>query len=331
MRSNSCALVRRITCCVIVAASPCFAQPALSSQAYTALAEPQFAPEAAVNPADQYRQDPTQAHLYKAIQYLVRTRHADTAWTLVKQHDPPHGQYYFKARLAAVNANMARASKLAKLGWARRLKETCTTRFKVAPEDETALECLAKFHHRAPKIAGGDKAMGRQALETLTRINPPRGLLVEAEMVFPKDGPAARALVDKALAYDHVYDEGLMQAAMVYGFFEDWEAAAKALKRVDPASPVASMRHYQLGKLSAELGQQLPQGEAALMQFLTEEDTVYYGVDFRGAAHWRIGQIFRWRERYDLAKLAFERALKYAPKLDAAKKDLKDIEKRLKR
>lgn len=300
-----------------------------ASQAYIDLQEPK--PDQQTGPAllQTYQQSPSDDALKQAVSQLIRRRQSEQAWDLIDAHGPQPTQPYFDAKLATINARMSEVSKLQKLGWARRLKNACTTRARQAPQDASALECLAKFHSRAPGIAGGDEAAGAKALAQLIALAPPRGYLVEAEITFPDDADKALSLVDKALSYDAVYDEGLMQAAMVYGYFKDWDSAAAALARVDPASPVAAMRHYQLGKLSAELGERLAQGEAALMTFL-QGDTIYYGVDFRGPAHWRLGQIFRHDERFELAKLAFERALTYTPRLSAAKKDLKDVKKRLK-
>lgn len=261
---------------------------------------------------------------------LIRNRKSQTAWDIIEAHGDTGTKPYFEAKLAAVNARMAEVGKLAKLAWAHRLNETCSTRAVQAPDDETALECLAKFHNRAPIVAGGDKDVGAKALADLIRTNPARGYLVKAEIVFPKDPDAARALVDKALSYDDVYDEGLMQAAMVYGYFKDWDAVQTTLARVPPDAPNAQMRHYQVGKLSAQFGERLDWGEEALITFL-QGDTLYYGVDFRGPAHWRLGQIFQHGERYVLAKSAFERALSHNSTLSGAKRDLKAVSKRLKR
>lgn len=301
----------------------------LASQAYLELQEPKPDREAGNGLLDAYRQAPSDEALKEVVLHLIRRRQSEQAWDLIEGHGAQPTQAYFDAKLATINARMSQVSKLKKLGWARQLKSTCTARAEKAPKDASALECLAKFHSRAPGIAGGDDEAGAEALARLIALNPARGYLVEAEITFPDDADKALTLVNKALSYDAVYDEGLMQAAMVYGYFKDWDAAAAALARVDPSSPVAAMTHYQLGKLSAQLGERLAQGEAALLRFL-QGDTLYYGVDFRGPAHWRLGQIFRHGERYDLAKLAFERALTYTPRLSAAKKDLKDVKKRIK-
>lgn len=323
--------MRRLLFLILSAAlSVAAAAPAVfASQAYLELEEPKPSLKAGDVLLDAYRETPSDAALKEAVGHLIRRRQSEQAWDLLEAHGQQPTQAYFDAKLATINARMSQVSKLKKLGWARQLKNTCTARAEKAPKDASALECLAKFHNRAPGIAGGDDAAGAEALAQLIALNPARGYLVEAEITFPDDADKALSLVNKALSYDAVYDEGLMQAAMVYGYFKDWDGAAAALARVDPASPVAAMTQYQLGKLSAELGERLAQGEAALMTFL-QGDTIYYGVDFRGPAHWRLGQIFRHDARYELAKLAFERALTYTPRLSAAKKDLKDVRKRLK-
>lgn len=302
---------------------------ASASQAYLSLVEPEPSPGAGDAVLAHYKETQTDDALAKAVQVLIRARKSGEAWDLIEAHGARSSQRYFEAKLATVNARIAQVASVRKLRWARRLRETCTTRVEIAPEDEAALECLTKFHHRAPSIAGGDDAMSVASLNQLKQLNPARGALVEAEIVFSDNAAKGRSLVDEALSYDDVYDEGLLQAAMVYGYFKDWDAAAAALARIEETSLLAGMRHYQLGKLSAQLASRLDEGEAALMAFLQGE-THYYGVDFRGPAHWRLGQIFRHGNRYDLAKLAFERALMHSPRLSAAKRDLKDIKKRIK-
>ncbi|MEM6681614.1 MAG: hypothetical protein AAF607_05175 [Pseudomonadota bacterium] len=306
----------------------CSIGAAYANDAYLALEEPVVNRDQAADARQLYAHDPSGKNLHVAVQALVRSQRAKDAWALVDAHQPVLGKAYFEARLAAINARLADASMLGKLKWARRLDTTCRDRLTQAPEDETALECLAKFHAQAPGIAGGNDTRGKAALKALMQLNLPRGLMVEAEITFPNDAQKALMLVDQALAYDTVYDEGLMQAAMIYGSVGDVGAAENALDRVDVASPVAVMRHYQLGKISAQTGARLETGEAALMTFL-KGDTLYYGVDFRGPAHWRLGQIFAHGERYALAKIAFERALEHAPKLSAAQKDLKAIREKL--
>lgn len=293
--------------------------------AYEDLADPEPDRQRAAAAIEQYRENGTDDALVAAVQAYIRTGRADAAWDIIEAHGPRPTKPYFKARLAAVNTQLAQAGTLSKLGWARTLKSTCMQRLEFNSADEAALECLAKFHDRAPGIAGGDKADGQAALEKLITANPARGYLVKAEIVFPDDPDQARGLVDKALSYERVYDEGLIQAAMVYGYFKDWAAVDLALGRVDKTSPIAGMQYYQFGKLSAEIGERLEDGEAALITFL-QGDTLYYGVDFRGPAHWRLGQIFRWKEENGRAKGAFERALEHMPRLSPAKKDLKAIE-----
>ena len=127
------------------------------------------------------------------------------------------------------------------------------------------------------------------------------------------------------MGHERVYAQGLLDAAMVYGYFGDWSAALATLGRIEDASPLAGMRNYQIGKLSAELGEKLSEGEQALLTFLAGQ-TRHRGVAFRGPAHWRLGQIFVHQQRYDLARQAFETALDYNPRLKPAKDDLKQLE-----
>lgn len=274
----------------------------------------------------QYRRAPRKDEgLLLAVRALLNTGEMDDAWDLVEDHPAPSTTHaFFKAKLEAINANLAISGSLGKLKWAKRLRSHCANQVSNVPDDEDALECLAKFHARAPSIAGGDKAVSQTSLAALERLNAPRAKLVAAELVFREDPDAARALVDDAMGFGDVYDPGLLQAAMVYGYFKDWDEAQAVLARIPEGSELSGMRHYQMGKLAAEHGEKLSEGEQALLTFLTSQ-TRHLGVDFRGPAHWRLGQIFVHKERYGLANQAFKAALRYNPKLKQAKKDLKKL------
>lgn len=320
------------TCaCASIVAAIVTNWPAYAGQPvpYETLIDPAADTQSTAAIFEAYKSSGSDAALAAVVQAYIQSGKAKAAWDIIENHGDQPTKAFFEAKLAAVNAQLAQAGTFGKLSWARTLKKTCTQRNEREAADETALECLAKFHNRAPSIAGGDEEAGRAALAALTTQNPARGYLVQAEIVFPDDPEAARGLVDKALAYDTVYDEGLIQAAMVYGYFKDWDGVTTALGRVDETSDIAGMQYYQLGKLSAEMGERLQDGEAALIRFL-QGDTIYQGVDFRGPAHWRLGQIFALQERNQLAKTAFERALGHMPRLSAAKKDLKAIKTRIK-
>lgn len=292
---------------------------------YETLEEPPPDTAAAARALAEYTASPSADTLHELTRALIQNGDADTAWTTIETFGgDTKAKAYFAARLATINANLAASGGLGKLKWAKRLNAHCGERTDIDPEDEEALECLAKYHNRAPSMAGGDKDLAVSSLLALRGLNPGRADMVEAELVFKDDPQRARTLVDQAVAYEDLYDPGLLQAAMVYGYFKDWDAAEAALNRVPAGSEVSGMRHYQLGKLAAEHGEKLAIGEQALLVFL-QGDTRQLGVDFRGPAHWRLGQIFVHTKRYEMARKAFETALEYNPRLKPAKKDLKAL------
>ncbi|MGD1954863.1 MAG: tetratricopeptide repeat protein [Sphingomonadales bacterium] len=314
-----------VVCCASVFA----AEPA-AILSYETLVEP--APVARTTKAEAiaaYEAEPNDETLARSITGLIRIGEAKAAWALLEDHPVSSSAAYFKAKLDAVNANLASAGSLGKLKWAKRLRVHCSGRLDAVPEDEDALECVAKFHYRAPSVAGGDAALGIQALERLKTLNMPRAALAEAELIFKEDPERAHALVDEAVKQSDIHDQGLLQAAMVFGYFKEWDRTEETLSRISDSSPMSGMRHYQMGKLSAEHGEKLKAGEQALLRFLSGE-TQHFGVDFRGPAHWRIGQIFQHQQRFELARQAYETALDYNPRLKSAKADLKALDKIIK-
>ncbi|MEM7570059.1 MAG: hypothetical protein AAF337_09705 [Pseudomonadota bacterium] len=311
-------------------AAPTSAQTAVQALAYESLVEPSDTSAATLKDmASNYEASKTGDTLKAYVAALLRAGEAGDAWDVVMAY-PSSGPspLFFKAKLETINANLAASGSLGKLKWARRLRAHCAAHVAAVPASEDALECLAKFHNRAPSMAGGDKAAGAQALASLRAANPARADMVEAEIVFGDNPEQARALVDAAMAHEDVYDPGLLQAAMVYGYFKDWDAAQTVLGRIPEGSSLSGMRHYQMGKLAAEHGEKLEMGERALLHFLSGQ-TRHLGVDFRGPAHWRLGQIFVHQERYELAEKAFKAALRYNRNLKPAKKDLKALKGRM--
>jgi tetratricopeptide (TPR) repeat protein len=162
---------------------------------------------------------------------------AETAVAL----DPANAKYH--AQLAASCGRLAQSSTLLKtLQYARRAKKELDTSLELDPNNEGALYGLALFYYAAPSILGGDKQKAQASADALTKLNPPRGYLAQAELAKDrKDAGAEEDFYKKAVAADPGCYEAKVKLANFYltrDLSGAWRLANEAVA-VDPGQVTA--------------------------------------------------------------------------------------------
>ena len=90
------------------------------------------------------------------------------------------------------------------------------------------------------------------------------------------------------------------------------------------AKPDEMRAHYQIGRAAALSGTQLDRGERSLKLWLARppEDA---GTTTRSGAHYRLGMVYEKQGRRDLARAAYEAALRIDARNEDARKALEKL------
>ena len=99
-----------------------------------------------------------------------------------------------------------------------------------------------------------------------------------------------------------------------------WAPAWAQVDRLEKLRPDMAIVSYAIGRASAESGEQLDRGDAALRKYL--EHTPRPNEPSLAAAHWRLGMIFEHRGDKAAARQAYEAAARADPNFKAAKEAL---------
>jgi tetratricopeptide (TPR) repeat protein len=154
---------------------------------------------------------------------------------------PTNARYH--SQLAAACGRIAQtASILKQVGYGRRAKKELDTALELDPNSEGALYGLALFYYAAPSILGGDKQKAKASAELLTKLNPPRGYLLQAKLANEgKDSHAEEEFYKKAIEADEHCYEAKVKLATFY-LTRNIKAArrlAKDAQALDPSQAEA--------------------------------------------------------------------------------------------
>jgi tetratricopeptide (TPR) repeat protein len=200
--------------------------------------------------------------------------------------DPKNAGYHLELG-GAYGAAAGKASLMSKMGWARKCRASLERAVELDPDNLDARNGLITFYRQAPGIVGG--GIGKA--------------YTQAEEIRKRDFFRGSLILGQLYASERRFDEAFAVA-----------------RELQAASPDAYLAHYTVGRLAAESGQHLDEGEKCLQRCL--ELTPARDEPHHAAAHWRLGNIAEKRRNPDAARAAYEAALKLDPNFKPAAESL---------
>jgi tetratricopeptide (TPR) repeat protein len=275
------------------------------------------------------------------------------------QLDPKNASYH--RELADVYGNIGLKSSVFKqVGLARKCRTELDAASTMNPKDVDNLEAQMVYYLEAPGIVGGDKKKALAIADEMTKLNPARGYLAQADIARKeKEEGKLEQLYQKAVEADPRNYGALVALANYYlgaqhtnlNLAEKY--AAEALK-VNPdrvTAYVLLVHVFQKQNRGGEVASMLAKAEAAvpdnLAPYLTAgRDLLQQGSDLQTAesylrkyltqppengwpphagAHWSIGLLYEKRGDKAQARAEMETALRLKPDFEPARKDLKRL------
>ncbi len=227
----------------------------------------------------------------------------------------------------AIGRQAQSASKLKQPFLARRVKQEFETAVRLDGNNVDAREGLFQFYLQAPGFMGGGVDKARAEQREIARRNAYRGHVLLATLEGNQKNDAG---VERA------FRAGMTQfpdsAAVVSSFSgwlvgkgrtpEAWQIIDGFVKR-RPSDPLSL---YMVGRASAVTGQQLERGEQAIKQYLALPAPPPGGaLPLPTNAQWRLGQIYEHQGRKDLARSAYQQAVRLNPENRNAKDALRKL------
>lgn len=204
---------------------------------------------------------------------------------------------------------------------ARRVKAEFEKAVALDPSLLDARDGLISFYLRAPAVMGGSLEKAREQQRAIAALDEMRGHSAAVEIAWHQRDTVAtegalRAMV--ASAPDSLFPVlrlGQMQA--------QWGRTAAAFETFDgylAKHPDDIAMRFQVGRLAAISGQQLPRGERMLRDLLALPDWPTGGSrPSKAAVHFRLGMVQEKSGRKDDARASYETALKLDANLQLAK------------
>lgn len=207
---------------------------------------------------------------------------------------------------------------LSKLSLAPKLRDAFEQAVKLDPALIDARSSLIEFYLQAPGAMGGGIDKARAQATVIGKYDQARGLMARGRIAMHEQKPA-EALNAYEQAYALKPDSEQLRLSLIVGYQQAkrWKDAYTLLRKWTIENPKKAIPHYQIGRIAAESGQYLPEGEAALRMYLTLPREA--GDPEPKHARYRLGQVLAKAERKDEAQAELRAALKIDPKFKEAK------------
>ena len=210
---------------------------------------------------------------------------------------------------------------LSKLSMAPKLRDAFEQAVKLDPALIDARSSLIEFYLQAPSAIGGGVDKARAQATAIGKYDRSRGLMAQGRIAMheKKPGEALKAYEQaQALKPD---DVGLkLSLIMGYQQAKRWKDAYAMASQWTVSEPKKATSWYQIGRIAAESGQYLAEGEAALRSYLklarepADPEPKH--------ARYRLGQVLAKAGRKDEARAELQAALRIDPKFKEAKEAL---------
>ncbi len=261
-----------------------------------------------------------------------------------------------------VGSMAQRAGAFKGLGLAKRFKREAEAALALDPRHVDTHEGLIEFYSIAPGIAGGNDKRAYVLAEALVGIDPARGRLAQATLLFrdKQDAQGEEALRQALAAEPNSYRvrmtlvrffandtrkkwgeaEEHAKAALaispgrsaaysalagLYAHLERWEDMDRILAEAERAVPDNLSAHYQAARTLMGDDREPARAERLFRKYLTMEPEV--DAPTHAHAHWRLGLVIDKLGRRPEALAEVQTAIRLKPDLDGAKKDLKRLKK----
>ena len=228
--------------------------------------------------------------------------------------------HFWIGRAAGEEAGSANPLRLP--GLAKRAKAELERAVRLAPDYLDAREGVMQYYLQAPGFLGGSKEKAREQVAEIAKRNPYRGGMLRVRLALSTDNDTTAAIrAYEGLVAAYPDSAGLYSPlATLLGSQRKWAEAWAAIDRLNALRPDSPAARYALGRMAAESGQRLEEGEAALRGYLKQPPEP--GQPSHAGAHWRLGMIAEKRGDRAGARREYEAALKLDPKQPGAKDGL---------
>ncbi len=221
----------------------------------------------------------------------------------------------------AVGQQASTASTLRQPFMARRIKAEFERAVALDPELIDARDGLVQFYLMAPGVMGGSTAKAREQQREIARRSAYRGHLAAANIAWAgKDTAGTERAIRAALA---AAPDSVLTVITLAQRQSSWGRTAAAFATLDEflaRRPRDIAVRFQVGRLAAISGEQLPRGERVLRDLLAEPEwEPTNSRPSRAAVHYRLGVVLEKSGRKSDAKASYERALALDPQLKPAK------------
>lgn len=207
---------------------------------------------------------------------------------------------------------------MAKMGLAPKLRDAFEKAVALDPALLDARSSLVEFYMQAPGMMGGGVDKARAQATAIGKYDRARALLAEGSIArHQKDLPQALKAYRQAHALkprDPSIRMVLLLAQQDAGAWEDAYGTARSWSVEEPRN---GKPKYQIGRLAAQSGRFLGEGEAALLAYLKLPREP--GDPEPKHAHYRLGQVLGHAGRKDEARAALQAALRIDPGFAEAK------------
>ncbi len=218
----------------------------------------------------------------------------------------------------AYGSRIGEVGMLSKMSIAPKLRDAFEQAVTLDPALIDARSSLIEFYLQAPGAIGGGVDKARAQATAIARYDRVRGLMATGRIAMHEKKPG-EAL--KAYEQAHALKPGdpQLRLALVSGYQQAkrWKDAYAMAKQWTVDNPKDAKPWYQIGRIAAESGQYLPEGDVALRTYLKLAREP--GDAEPKHARYRLGQILSKAGRKDEARAELQAALKLDPKFKEAK------------
>lgn len=195
----------------------------------------------------------------------------------------PDNSVYHMELGGAYGAAARKAGLMSQLGLAKKCRAALEQAVALDPDNLDARNGLISFYRQAPGFVGG--GIGKA--------------YVQAGEIRKRD-----------------FHRGSLILGQLYASERRFAEAFNVAQEMLTAAPDSYLAHYSIGRLAAESGERLDEGEQALRHCLTL--TPARDEPSHAAAHWRLGNIAEKRRDPATARAAYTTALQLDPSFKAA-------------
>ncbi len=218
----------------------------------------------------------------------------------------------------AYGVQIGNVGMLSKMSMAPKLRDAFESAVKFDPSLIQARSALIEFYLQAPSMIGGGLDKAKAQAVAIAKYDRAAGFRAQTRIAMHEQNwNQAIKYAEAGLALKPNDDALRQQVIVLYQEAKRWPDAHAAVKKWMAESPESNNAHYQMGRLAAESGQYLPEGEAALRNYLKMPREAQDPQAKN--AQYRLGQVLAHAGKRAEAKVAFQSALKLDPKMKEAK------------